>query len=141
MVDAPAVALLGAAALHLGFQLTISTLVYPALVRSPQRDWAEVHDRHSRGVTPLVALVYAVLVAAAAWAVLAGSLTVGSVVALAGATVSLATTAFVAAPLHGRLGREGPVPTLLHRLVVADRVRTAGAVVCAAGAVIACVAA
>ena len=138
MVDAPAVALLGAAALHLGFQATVTTLVYPALVRSPEPGWAAAHARHSRGVTPLVAVVYAALVIAATWAVQTGPLTSASVVAVAGAAVSLATTAFVAAPLHGRLGREGPTPALLHRLVVADRVRAAGAVLCAAGAVAAC---
>jgi hypothetical protein len=138
VVDAPAVALLGAAALHLGFQVTVTTLVYPALVRSPESGWAAAHSRHSRGVTPLVATVYAALVAAATWALLAAPLTPALVLTLAGAAMSLATTAFVAAPLHGRLGQEGPTPALLHRLVVADRVRTAGALVCAAGAVAAC---
>jgi hypothetical protein len=135
-LDPSAVVLLGAAALHLGFQLTVSVLVYPALVRSPATGWAAVHDRHSRAVTPLVAVVYAVLLGASAWAAVAGPVDGGLVLCWAGAAVALGTTAIVAAPLHGRLGREGPVPHLLRRLVVTDRVRTTAAAVCALGALL-----
>ena len=47
--------------------------------------------------------------------------------------MTLLTTALVAAPLHGRLA-PGPDPVLLRRLLAADRVRAAGAVVALAGA-------
>ena len=43
------------------------------------------------------------------------------------------TTALVAAPTHGRLGR-GRTDALVRRLLVADRVRLLGAIVCLAGA-------
>ena len=138
MVDTAAAALLGAAGLHAGFQLTVSTLVYPALARVDASRWADAHDRHSRAVTPLVGVVYLLLLGTGAWALATLPLTAWLVTAAAGAGLALATTAFVAAPLHGRLGREGPAPGLVRRLLVADRVRSAGALVCLAGAALLC---
>ena len=138
MVDTAAAALLGAAGLHAGFQLTVTTLVYPALARVDASRWAEAHDRHSRAITPLVGVVYLLLLAAGAWALATLPLTTGLVTAAVGAALALCATAAVAAPLHGRLGREGPEPALVRRLLVADRVRCAGAVLCLAGAALAC---
>ena len=60
-VETAEVLVLAAAALHAGFQLTVSVLVYPALLRA--EPFAPAHDRHSRSIVPLVLLVYVALVA------------------------------------------------------------------------------
>jgi hypothetical protein len=130
--------MLAATCLHAGFQLTVTALVYPALSRVGPADWEQAHRRHSRSVTPLVGLVYAAVVAAAAWSVAARPLDPGTVVALVGSLAALAVTGLVAAPLHSRLGREGPVPHLLDRLRRADLLRSIAAVVAVAGATTAC---
>jgi hypothetical protein len=49
----------------------------------------------------------------------------------------LATTAFVAAPTHARLGRHGRTDAAIHRLLLADKVRAAGALLTTAGALLA----
>lgn len=139
MTDLPAsraalVALTAAAALHLGFQLTVTVLVYPALTRVAPATWADTHDAHSRRIVPLVGLTYAALVGTGVWALVAAPLSGALVLALVGATLALLTTAFVAAPLHGRLG-SGHDAALLARLLRVDRVRTLGAALCLAGAV------
>lgn len=120
-----------AAALHAGFQLTVTVLAYPALARVPAASWTEAHARHSRSIVPLVAMSYAGLVAAGAWLLTSspGPLGVAAVLAAAGSVV---VTAVAAAPTHGRLVT--PDPTLLRRLLLADRVRCACAVL---GAVLA----
>ena len=56
-------------------------------------------------------------------------------VAAAGSALALGTTAVAAAPLHRRLAPR-PDPVLLRRLQGVDLVRTAGAVVALAGAVL-----
>lgn len=126
MVTPAEVMLLAATAVHLGFQATVTTMVYPALFASP--DWADAHRRHSRAITPVVAVVYGALVAAATWVLVSGALTAWTVVSLLGVALSLATTAVVAAPLHGRLAR-GRDAGLIRRLTWADLVRTTGALV------------
>jgi hypothetical protein len=131
--------LLAAAGLHLGFQATVTLLVYPALVEQGRRgqDWAVVHAAHSRRITPLVVLVYGGLVppvTAAVWQLSGGRAGWGAAIAAAGALLAFATTALVAAPAHGRLSR-GWGPAMSLRLVRADVVRLVGAVICLAGAV------
>ncbi len=118
--------LLGATGLHAGFQVTVSTLVYPMLARTAPSDWREVHARHARSITPIVAVVYGVVLAACAAAVVADP---GPAVVLtaAASAVALGVTATRAAPLHGRLTAY-PDATLLRSLLRADRVRTAAAV-------------
>ncbi len=118
-------ALVAATAAHAGFQLTVTVLVYPALVAVPAERWAVQHAAHSRRIVPIVAMVYlAVLVA------LTGRLLAGpgpAVLACAGASaVVFALTAGFAAPVHTRLGA-GPDPVLLRRLLVVDRLRSLGA--------------
>ena len=63
-----------AAALHAGFQVTVTVLVYPALAGRSAAEWSAAHTRHSRAITPVVAVVYGALVSGqrAAEAVLAG---------------------------------------------------------------------
>ncbi|MGB5936257.1 MAG: hypothetical protein WBG76_10360, partial [Ornithinimicrobium sp.] len=73
------------------------------------------------------------LLLACGWSVIAVPSTIGVWVALVGAAVSMAVTAFVAAPAHGALAA-GTEPALLHRLLVADRIRLVGAVLAVGGA-------
>ncbi|MEU8615032.1 hypothetical protein AB0C29_44310 [Actinoplanes sp. NPDC048791] len=127
--------LLAAAALHLGFQLTVSLVVYPALADAPESAWREIHDAHSRRITPVVVVVYGLLVVACGWAVLAGP-DAWTIVSVAAAAVAGLLTAFGAAPTHGRLGR-GWSRELVHRLLLIDRGRAVAAVVCAVAAFLA----
>ena len=127
-------ALLAAAAVHAGFQLTVTALVYPALFRAP--DWEVAHAAHSRAITPLVVLVYGAVVAAATWVLVDGVSGPASWVALAGIAVFLAVTAFRAAPLHGRLAA-GRDPALVRSLRGADGVRSLAGLVALVGASIA----
>jgi len=138
------VLLVAAALLHLGFQLTVSALVYPALaaVASGEEsaaevsagEWSAAHTAHSRRIVPLVGLTYALLFAALVRALVVGPFTGWLVVAGAGALLTVLTTAFAAAPMHGRLGA-GRDQELLERLRRVDLMRLAGAVACALGSV------
>lgn len=130
-----AVAVVVAAALHAGFQLTVSLVVYPAFARVPAASWSAFHAGHSRGIAPLVGVLYAALLATAAGALVVGPVTPALLVGLAGVGLALATTALVAAPTHGRLGA-GPDPALLARLRRADAVRTVGSLVGVVGTLV-----
>jgi hypothetical protein len=123
--------LLAAVALHAGFQLTVTVIVYPALASTPDHAWAEAHARHSRRIAPLVALVYGAAVVACALAAAADP-SQGTWVALAGTAVAILVTATMAAPLHGRLDRRDAA--LLARLLAADRVRCVSACLALVGA-------
>lgn len=114
--------LLAATALHAGFQLTVTWLVYPALVRIPASTWAVEHERHSRRIVPLVGVVYVAALAAGTGVLLTGP-TYAEWVALAATLTAIGTTALAAAPLHGRLAA-GPDPVLLGRLLRVDGVRS-----------------
>ena len=128
------VALVAATSLHAGFQLTVTLLVYPTLVRVAPEAFAEAHDRHSRGIVPLVALVYAAVVGTALGDVLTDPDSVRAWLAALASAGALLVTAVRAAPLHDRLGRRGPEPGLLRSLLSADRLRTLLALVAAAAA-------
>ena len=123
--------LLAAVALHAGFQVTVTALVYPALASTSDDDWAEAHTRHSRRIAPLVALVYGAAVVSCALAATADP-SLGTWVALAGTAVAILVTATTAAPLHGRLDSRDPA--LVARLLAADRVRCVSACLALAGA-------
>jgi hypothetical protein len=131
--DASATAFLAAAAAHAGFQVTVTTLVYPVLARVPPDRWEEAHRRHSRAIVPLVVLLYGALVLTsvpfvthhhgpAAW------------VGVAGAWGAMLVTATAAAPTHGRLTT--PAPHLLRRLLAVDRLRAVLACLALVGAVV-----
>ncbi len=129
--DAANAWLLAAVALHAGFQVTVTALVYPALASTSDDGWAQAHARHSRRIAPLVALVYGAAVLACALAATADP-SLGIWVALAGTAVAILVTATIAAPLHGRLDRRDPA--LVARLLAADRVRCVFACLALAGA-------
>ena len=136
MADPAATALLAATTLHLGFQLTVTVLVYPALSRVPTDAWPPAHDAHSRAIVPLVVATYGALLATGAWAWATGPRGTGLVLATAATALTFATTAFVAAPTHARLGREGRTDQAIRRLLTADKVRAAGALLATAGALL-----
>ena len=130
-------ALLAVGALHAGFQLVVTVVVYPALADVPDASWARAHADHSRRITRVVAPLYAVVAGACLWALLSWPVGPAVAVALLGHAVAGGTTAAVAAPTHGRLGREGRRPELVRRLLVADRVRTGGALLALAAGLVA----
>jgi hypothetical protein len=130
--EASTTAFLVATAAHAGFQLTVTLLVYPALVLVPADRWVEAHARHSRGIVPLVVLTYGALVMTSVpFAIHHHS--VAAWVGLGGAWGAMLVTAVAAAPTHARL--ESPEPHLLRRLLAADRVRAALACLAFVGAV------
>ena len=128
-------ALLTATAVHLGFQATVTAVVYPALARVPAAQWADAHRAHSRAITPVVTVVYGALALAGGWALLSGP-DAWTLVALAATAVAVLITAVAAAPAHGRLGA-GHDPQRIGRLLLVDRIRAAAAVVALAAAVLA----
>jgi len=130
-------ALLAVSALHAGFQLVVGVVVYPALADVPEGSWATAHAAHSRRITWVVAPLYAVVAGVCAWSLLSWPVPAAVGVALAGHAVAAGTTAVVAAPTHGRLGRAGKRPELVRRLLVSDRVRTAAALVALLAALVA----
>ncbi|MGU3435122.1 hypothetical protein ACNHUS_19145 [Actinomycetes bacterium M1A6_2h] len=127
----PATALLAAGALHLGFQLVVTGVVYPALAEVPDDDWPRAHDAHSQRITMIVGPVYLLLAAACLWVLVSGPYSVLTLTSVAGAAIAALATAFSAAPTHGRLGREGRNDNALRRLRRADYVRLGGATLCA----------
>lgn len=133
----PAPWLLLVAAAHLGFQATVTLLVYPALGEVAPDDWTRSHALHSRRIVPLVAVLYLPLVALLGWTVASYPDEVGTWLAVAGGVLSLGTTAAVAAPVHGQLSTVPAAgrPALMRRLTRADRLRTVGALVCVTGSV------
>ena len=133
----PAPWLLLLAAAHLGFQLTVDLVVYPALGEVPDAGWVSAHDGHSRRIMPVVVVIYPPLVLVLGWTVVALPGEAGAWVAVVGGLIAVGTTAAVAAPTHGRLSSVPAAerPRLMRRLDRADRVRTLGALVCAVGAV------
>ena len=132
----PSTWLLLVAAAHLGFQLTVSLAVYPALREVDADAWPVAHERHSRRIAPLVGALYVPLVLVLASAAVAEPEASGTWLALVGGALSVVTTAAIAAPLHGRLGTAADRGELLRALGQADVIRTIGAAVCLVGAVL-----
>lgn len=137
----PATWLLLVAAAHLGFQLTVAQVVYPALRDvgdGGDEAWSAAHRRHSRRIAPLVGVLYVLLVAALTWTTASEPTATGTWLALLGGALAVLTTAVLAAPMHGRLATVPAAerPELLGALGRADLVRTIGAAVCLVGAVL-----
>ena len=131
----PETALVTAAAIHFGFQTTVTALVYPALSRVPAEQWASAHRAHSRGITPVVAVVYGALALTGVWSLFSGP---GgwTLAALAAVGLTVLVTAAIAAPAHGRLAN-GRDEQELNRLLAADRIRASGATLALVAAAIA----
>ena len=127
------VLLVVATAVHAGFQLVVTLLVYPALATVPDSSWADAHTAHSRRITPVVAVVYAGLVGASASAIL-GDPSPARTWSVALSGVAVLVTAAVAAPAHRRLGLSRD-PEVWRRLMAGDRLRCAAALASAAVAV------
>lgn len=121
-------ALLAATAVHLGFQLTVTVLVYPALARIPADRWPVAHAAHSRAITPLVALIYGGLLATGIWTLASGLPGPWTLVALTATAAAVLVTAAAAAPAHGRL-ENGHDADRIARLLRADRLRAVAAAV------------
>lgn len=143
MVEPALTAFTLAAVLHAGFQVTVTALVYPALVRVGREhpgDWRAAHDRHSRGIVGLVGVVYVLLLVTGVW-LLTSSPGPVALLALGATWGAVLVTGVAAAPTHARLGRaDSPDPALLRRLLVADRWRAALSLAGAVSAVAALVA-
>lgn len=140
-MDAPDL-LLAASAVHAGFQVTVSVVVYPALRDAARADWERVHAAHSRRISFVVAPLYVVVAGACLAALLSGP-GAAALVAVVGNAVACLTTALVAAPLHGRLGRATATydaaarrTVLLTQLLRVDLVRTAATLVAVAAALV-----
>lgn len=123
-----------ASALHAGFQVTVTSLVYPALAAVHPDDWTRAHAVHSRRIVGLVVVVYAALVGTGIALVLSGPDLAGWL-GLLGALGAIGVTAGLAAPTHGRLRHAEP--DLLRRLLRVDRLRRTLAVLGAVAAVVA----
>lgn len=132
MPEASLVFLVVAAALHAGFQFTVTAVVYPALVATDPAGWRRAHRAHSRSITPIVALTYAALLIGAGWALWTTPSSIGVWVSAGGAALSMSVTALVAAPTHTQLTAKLD-PTLLRRLIRSDRLRSAGALIALLG--------
>jgi hypothetical protein len=139
-VEPWALALVVAAAAHVGLELVVQLVVYPALAAGSTAAPAvarAAHEAHTRRMAVAVAPVYlALVVAAVGYAVAAGTaygvLAVGLVVAV------LAVTAFLAVPCHEAIVRSPSVTeraALHRRLARVDRLRLVLAVALLAVAV------
>ena len=133
----PVDALLAATALHAGFQAVVTVVVYPALAEVPADHWAVAHAAHSRRITAVVAPVYVAVAAACLWLLLSGPYTLLLMLAITGNALAGLSTALIAAPTHSRLGREGPTPQLMRRLLLTDQVRLLAAVLALAAVLVA----
>lgn len=126
-----------ASALHAGFQVAVTALVYPVLAGRGPTEWRVVHALHSRSIVPLVVVIYTALVICGGALVVAGPGILGWV-ALAATAAALTLTAVAAAPLHGRLTDRDD--RLVASLLTVDRFRCglalAGAVLAVAAAVV-----
>lgn len=153
METAGPVLLVGATALHLGFQLVVTALVYPVLLANgPEQDddggpaqdrWSRAHELHRRRITPVVGLVYGLLALACAAALVSGPPAgwrgAAAQASVAAVVVVVVVTATTAGPAHGRLASSGRSEALVRTLRRADAVRLAGAAVAAVAAVLAAV--
>lgn len=127
------------AAVHLGFQATVTAVVYPALGEVPDPAWPEAHRRHSTRISLLVVPLYLAVLVVGALTLLDGPDDAATWVALGAEGLVLLITAALAAPTHGQLSEaRGPDrQPLLHRLRVVDAARLAGATVGALAAAVA----
>lgn len=123
----PETVLTAATAVHLGFQATVTVVVYPALARTPPPQWPVAHSAHSRAVAPMVAVVYGCLLAACGWSLWSAP-NAATMVAVAATATAMLVTAVSAGPAHGKLAH-GHDPDRIRRLLRVDRLRAVAAAV------------
>ena len=129
-------ALLAVSAAHLGFQVVVSAVVYPALAEVPGGRWTAAHERHSRRIAAVVGPLYVAVAAACLWALLSSPDT-WTLVAVGANALAVLVTATLAAPLHGRSSGGRGRAVLLTRLRRVDLARTAAAAVAVVAALLA----
>lgn len=133
-IETPALALALATALHAGFQLVVTFVVYPAFTGVRDEDWTTHHANHTRRVLPVVAVVYGVLAASCLWVLVTGPAGIATWTALMACAGAALATATVAAPAHGRM-TDVRRPRDVRLLVIGDRFRLAAALVALVAAV------
>ena len=125
----PALVHLAAACAYAGFQVTITVLVYPQLAavgHSAPAIFTAHEARHSTRTAAVVGPLFAALVAATGWLVVAAPTSCLAWAAAACTAVVLGVTALAAVPRHNRLRRgwDRAVMTALQRV---DAVRAGAA--------------
>lgn len=139
MTTDPAIlAHLGAACAYAGFQVTITVLVYPQLAavgRAVPGVFAGHEARHSTRTAVVVGPLFAALVVATGWLVVADPSAPLVWTAAACTAVVLAITALAAVPQHNRL-RRGFDPVVMAQLQRVDAVRMVAALAQVAIAVV-----
>ena len=115
-MSVPPLVYLLAAAVYLGFQLTVRLVVYPQLARVPGEASAGFERAHRRSITPLVVLLFGVLALLVVGPRSAGVAAAGLFAAV------LAVTAFGAVPQHATLSERFDGPAY-RRLLRWDSVR------------------
>ena len=110
--------MLTAVAVHFGFQVTVTAIVYPALARVPAEQWTIAHQAHTRAITPVVAVVYGALAVSGGWALLSGpdGWTLVALVAVAATVLDQSGTA-VLRDGDGATGTTDPPLPVVNRAV------------------------
>ncbi len=93
-----------AAAVYLGFQLTVRLVVYPQLARVPGEVSTGFERAHRRSITPLVGLLFGALAVTIMALLVAGPRPAGAAAAVLFAGL-LGVTAFGAVPQHATLSQ------------------------------------
>lgn len=128
--------LLLATGVHLGVQAVVTIVVYPGLVDLAPHDWARGHAAHSRRMVIVVTPVYAAVAVALAWVLATGCCSPAIFVTTGAILMVWGITAFVAAPIHHVLSKDGPNPKLIRHLRRADTLRLLGAAVACGAALL-----
>ncbi len=121
--------LLIATGVHLGFQVVVTIVVYPALLNLAPDDWERGHAAHTRRMIMVVIPVYAAVVITLGWALATVCCSPALIVTTGAVLIVGVTTALVAAPIHHLLSVDGPTQKLIRDLRRADTFRLIGAAV------------
>ena len=127
---------LAVTAAYAGLQWTVRGLVYPQFAEVPPASFASYERRHQQRISRVVGPLFAGQLATTGWLLVArpaGTPLPPVLVGAAALGVVLAVTAFVAVPLHRRLG-EGWDDGAFRRLLRADTARALAATGAAAAA-------
>ena len=126
-------ALLAVTAVHVGFQLVVTAVVYPAFAEVKSEEWVAYHAAHSRRITGVVVVVYGLVLAGCGWVLIDGAVDIATAVSVVASGLALLVTVMLAAPAHRRLTferRDGELAGLRR----ADYLRSAAAMIAALAA-------